>query len=224
MDQDRRDAAAWAKEWQIKRKNRRILYVLAGILAVAVIGCLISFITIKLERSTFSSVEEMRAALQGRYEAGRGYEDLIIDGDDITLTYFSFSHYDREYAETYGYDYFGDDSVYDDRVVKWDYRRGVIRTGWMGDIVVDKNGNLRRDNSYYDTFYKTDKPRPEPIDPSTLTNPDGAEDAEITPEEEQAVEEREESIESDEEALEGAEDAGDAVEDTEENDETDVQA
>ena len=60
MDQDRRDAAAWAKEWQIKRKNRAILYVLASILAVAMIGWLISFIVIHSERSTYGSVEEIR--------------------------------------------------------------------------------------------------------------------------------------------------------------------
>ena len=60
MDQDRRDAAAWAKEWQIKRKNRRLLYVLAGILAIALIGYLISFLVVHTERSTYGSEEDMR--------------------------------------------------------------------------------------------------------------------------------------------------------------------
>ena len=48
----------------------------------------------------------------------------------------------------------------------------------MGDIIVDKNGNIRRGDRYYSTFYKTDKPRPEKIDPSTLSNPEGNNDAE----------------------------------------------
>ena len=113
MDQDRRDAAAWAKEWQIKQKNRRLLFVLVGILAAALIIWVISFITIHAERSTFGSVEEMRLAMQGRYAIERDYEDIIIDGDEITLTYMSLSHYDRDYAEKYGYDYYGDDSVYE---------------------------------------------------------------------------------------------------------------
>ena len=229
MDQDRRDAAAWAKEWQIKKKNRRLVFVIAGLIAVAAIGYLISYIAIRAERTTFGSVEEMRAAMQGRYVIESDYEDIIIDGDDITLTYMSFSHYDRDYAERYGYDYFGDDSVYDDRVKEWDYRHGVIKTSWMGDLIVDKYGNIRRGDSYYYTFYKTDKPRPEPIDPATLSNPEGDEGAEISPEEEEAVEEREDSLEADENAAEGAEEAAedaseDAVDETEETDETDMQA
>ena len=109
-----------------------------------------------------------------------------------------------ELAEKYGYDYSGDDSVYDDHIVEWDYRNGVIKTQWMGDIIVDKNGNIRRGDRYYSTFYKTDEPRPEPIDPSTLSNPEGDEDADISTEEEEAFEEREESLESTEDAAEDA--------------------
>ena len=220
MNQDRRDAAAWAKEWQIKRRNRAILYVLAGILAVALIGYLISFVVIHSQRTTFGSAEEMRAACQGRYEEAHYYEDIIIEGDYVTLTYLEQSHYDRDYAERYGYNFDYGDSVYDDRAIEWDYRHGVIRTEWMGDLIVDKNGNLRRGDRYYGTFYKTDRPRPEPIDPSTLTNPEGSINADLTPEEEQAIEERDEDLEADAEALEGAEDAVD----TEDTDETDVQA
>lgn len=217
ITQDRRDAAAWAKEWQIKRKNRAIIYVIAGILGIALIGYLISFLVIHSQRTTYKSVEEMRAANQGRFVENDYYEDVIIDGDDITLTYLERSHYDRDYAERYGYEYDYGDSVYDDRVVEWDYRHGVIRTEWMGDYIVDKNGNIRRGRSYYGTFYKTDKPRPEKIDPSTLKNTEGEEGMELTPEEEQVIEEREEELEADEEALEGAEGA-------EEADETDVQS
>ena len=171
MDQDRRDAAAWAKEWQIKQKNRRLLMVLGGIAII------------HIERTTFGSVEEMRAAMQGRYAIERDYEDIYIDGDTITLTYLSYSHYDRRYAEEYGYNYDEEDSVYEDDVAEWDYRHGVIKTRWMGDIIVDKNGNIRRGDYSYSTFYRTDKPRPEPIDPSTLENKES--DAEETPDPEE---------------------------------------
>lgn len=205
MDQDRRDAAAWAKEWYIKQKNRRLLLALAFLLLLAAIGYMIHFTIVHVERTTFGSVEDMRKAMQGRYAIERDYEDIVIDGDEIVLTYLSFSHYDREYAERYGYDFSGDDSVYEDHIVEWDYRNGVIRTGWMGDMIVDKNGNIRRGDDYYGTFYKTNKPRPEPIDPSTLKNPEGDINADISTEEEELLEEREESIESTEDA---AEDAG----------------
>ena len=204
MNQDRRDAAAWAKEWQIRQKNRRLLMALGFLLLLAVIGYMIHFTIVHVERTTFKSVEDMRKAMQGRYAIERDYEDIIIEGDEITLTYMSFSHYDREFAEKYGYDYSGEDSVYDDHIEEWDYRNGVIRTQWMGDIIVDKNGNIRRDDRYYSTFYKTDKPRPEPIDPSTLSTPEGDINADISAEDEQLFEEREEIIESTEDAAEEA--------------------
>ena len=204
MNQDRRDAAAWAKEWQIRQKNRRLLMALGFLLLLAVIGYMIHFTIVHVERTTFKSVEDMRKAMQGRYAIERDYEDIIIEGDEITLTYLSFSHYDREFAEKYGYDYSGEDSVYDDHIEEWDYRNGVIRTQWMGDIIVDKNGNIRRGDRYYSTFYKTDKPRPEPIDPSTLSNPEGDINADISAEDEQLFEEREEIIESTEDAAEEA--------------------
>ena len=204
MDQDRRDAAAWAKEWQIRQKNRRLLMALGFLLLLAVIGYMIHFTIVHVERTTFKSVEDMRKAMQGRYAIERDYEDIIIEGDEITLTYLSFSHYDREFAEKYGYDYSGEDSVYDDHIEEWDYRNGVIRTQWMGDIIVDKNGNIRRGDSSYSTFYKTDKPRPEPIDPSTLTTPEGNIDEDISFEEEEAFEQRLESLESMEAAAEEA--------------------
>ena len=204
MDQDRRDAAAWAKEWQIRQKNRRLLMALGFIALLALIGYMIYFTIVHVERTTFKSVEDMRKAMQGRYAIERDYEDIIIEGDEITLTYMSFSHYDREFAEKYGYDYSGEDSVYDDHIEEWDYRNGVIRTQWMGDIIVDKNGNIRRGDRYYSTFFKTDKPRPEPIDPSTLSTPEGDINADISAEDEQLFEEREEIIESTEDAAEDA--------------------
>ncbi|MBQ6150061.1 MAG: hypothetical protein IJJ03_00080 [Mogibacterium sp.] len=204
MDQDRRDAAAWAKEWQIRQKNRRLLMALGFIALLALIGYMIYFTIVHVERTTFKSVEDMRKAMQGRYAIERDYEDIIIEGDEITLTYMSFSHYDREFAEKYGYDYSGEDSVYDDHIEEWDYRNGVIRTQWMGDIIVDKNGNIRRGDRYYSTFFRTDKPRPEPIDPSTLSTPEGDINADISVEDEQLFEEREEIIESTEDAAEDA--------------------
>ncbi len=204
MDQDRRDAAAWAKEWQIRQKNRRLLLALGFLLLLVVIGYMIYFTIVHVERTTFKSAEDMRKAMQGRYAIERNYEDIIIEGDEITLTYLSFSHYDRQFAEKYGYDYSGEDSIYEDHIVEWDYRNGVIKTQWMDDIIVDKNGNIRRGSGYYSTFFKTDKPRPEPIDPSTLSTPECDINADISAEDEQVFEEREESIESTEDAAEDA--------------------
>ena len=120
----------------------------------------------------------MRAAIQGRF-ATDAYEDLVFEGDDVTLTYYNMSHYDRDYAERYGYDEY-DDSVYEDKVEEWDYRKGVIRFHWMSEIYVDKAGNLVY---YHQVFKKTDEPAPEPIDPSTLGNYHSEGEEEALPEE-----------------------------------------
>lgn len=204
MDKDRRDAAAWAKEWYIRKKNRRLLYALAAIVLVFVIWQAISFAVVHTQRTTFKSEEDMRKAMQGRYVIEYYYEDIVIEGDDITLTYLAFSHYDRDYAEQYGYEYDDEDSVYQDRVEEWDYRHGVIRTSWMGDIIVDKDGNIRRGDDFYNIFYKTDEPRPEPIDPATLGKPEDEEDEEAVLEVEAMIEARDESLESTDEAAKEA--------------------
>ena len=210
MDQNRRNAEAWAKEWYIRRKNQRLLMAVAFVVLIAAIAFLINFIIVHVERTTFKSEEEMRKAMQGRFAIERDYEDIVIDGDDIVLTYLAYSHYNRDYAERYGYNYDEQDSVYEDRVVKWDYRNGVIKTAWMGDIIVDKNGNIRRGDEYYFTFYKTDKPRPEPIDPATLKNVEGDVNADIPEEDEEAFEEIHEDLEALQDAAEDAEMTGES--------------
>ena len=218
MDQNRRDAMYWAQEWQFKQKRRKILIGVGAVVAVVVIGFLINYISILGSRKTFSSEEEMRAAMQGRFVYDM-YEDFYFEGDTVTKTYYSISHYDREFAEEYGYDEHGD-SVYEDTVVEWDYRRGVIKCKWMEDIIVNKDGTI---SYYHVNFTKTDEPAPEPIDPSTLSNydPEGAEDggtdgSEAVPGTEEGTdpltdetlpEEEKEALEAEQESLEETQDA-----------------
>jgi hypothetical protein len=164
MDKDRREAQLWAEEWNIKQKSRRRFAVIAVLLIIAAIGVGLHYVGIFVSRTTYASEAEMKAALQGRYETDYA-EDIVIDGDTVTLTYYNPSHYSLEYAEEYGYsDY--EDSIYEDTVVKWDYRIGEIKCNWMDSIKVDKNGNL----VYYDQVYKkTNDPKPVPLDPSELS-------------------------------------------------------
>ncbi len=164
MDQDRRDALHWAEEWKIKRRNRRILTAVLAVVIVAALGFVINYVSILGSRTIYSSEEEMKTALQGRFVTDYA-EDIIIDGDTITLTYYNQSHYDLEYAERYGYSDYGD-SVYEDQIIEWDYRRGQIKCRWMDTISIDKEGKL---HYYSQEFSKTDSPVPTPIDPSELS-------------------------------------------------------
>lgn len=207
IDPDRREAQYWAEEWKIRRKRNRIIGIVAAIAGVVLLGFIINYASIIGSRTIYSSEEEMKTALQGRFE-GEWYEDIYIEGDKVTLTYYEHSHYDREFAERYGYSE-SDDSVYEDVVEKWDYRRGVIKCRWMDEIKVDKQGRL----IYYSSHFTwTDKPAPEPIDPSTLSGyqGDGAEEAapEVPDlsEEEQAEQELQED--GRQETQDAAEDAG----------------
>ena len=220
-DQNRRDAMYWAEEWRIKQRKRKILIAIGAVVAVIALGFIINYISILGSRTVFSSEEEMKAYVQGRFAAER-YVEFDFDGDDVTLIYYNLSHYDLEYAERWGCDDYGD-SVYEDKVEKWDYRRGVIKCKWMDDIIVDKDGDL----VYYDQkFTKTDEPAPEPLAPEIIEkyrkhndedelNQDGEElldeNGELIPDDEQTEEEQsaaEEQQESLEETQDAAEDAG----------------
>ena len=93
MDQYRRDAAAWAKEWQIKRKNRMILYVLAGILAVALILAWVKIsATMREAQETFVKVNQVTEEIQGIFDGlkeagiddpGQAIKDLYDDTENI---------------------------------------------------------------------------------------------------------------------------------------------
>ena len=101
-DQNRREAQFWASEWRYKQKKKKIIIAVAAVVCLAVLAAVIHFVSIKATRTTYSSEEEMKAALQGRF---KGYysEDIFIDGDKIRIVYYEKSHYDIEYARKYGY-------------------------------------------------------------------------------------------------------------------------
>ncbi len=198
MDESRRHAEAWAQEWRLRKKNQKITTIVVGaVLLIAAIAA-VGYFSNRIGRSTYGSAEEMKAAVQGRYALESSYTDLVIEGDEVTLTYWSYSHYNRDYAERYGYDA-EEDSVSTDHIVKWDYKHGVLKTEWMDDLIIDKDGNIHRGK--YTILYKTDRPRPDPIDPATLKNPEGDPDA-IIPED--IADEYDERTDSIEEATEAA--------------------
>ena len=201
MDETRRHAEAWAAEWRLRKRNQKIVAIVVGALVLIAAIAAVGYFSNRIGRSTFSSEEEMKEAVQGRYALESSYMDLIIEGDEITLTYLAYSHYDRDYAERYGYDA-DKDSVQTDHVVKWDYKHGVLKTEWMDDLIIDKDGNIHRGK--YTVLYKTDRPRPEPIDPSTLEHPEGDPEYAIPDEMDEEVDERADEIEEATEAAAAA--------------------
>ena len=192
-EQDRRDAAAWATDWRVKKRNRRIILAVVAIAAITAFVFGVRFLTEYMTRTLYSSEQEMRAALQGRFESDYA-EDIEIIGDDIIVTYYERSHYDLEYAKKYGYSEYGD-SVYEDTVEEWDYRHGRIKCRWMSDMTIDRKGRIVQ---YGEVFTKTNAPRPTPIDPSLLDGNGGSSD--LSEEDQAAQDEHDESLEATEEA------------------------
>ena len=80
-DQNRRDAMYWAEEWRIKQRKRKILIAIGAVVAVIALGFIINYISILGSRTVFSSEEEMKAYVQGRFAAER-YVEFDFDGDD----------------------------------------------------------------------------------------------------------------------------------------------
>ena len=221
MDKDRRAAQQWAEEWKIKQKNRRILRTILIVLLIAAIGVGLHFVGVYIGRTTYASAEEMKTALQGRYETDYA-EDIVIEGDTVTLTYYNPSHYSLEYAEEYGYSEY-EDSVYEDTVIEWDYRSGEIKGSWMDTIKVNKDGSL---DYYGQKFNKTDAPKPTPLDPSELSLfrqgydsaqdeqnalEDGDTDAETAAEGEEAAAEEDPTMEASLESRQETQDAADSA-------------
>ena len=212
MDESRRHAEAWAQEWRLRKRNKTLITVIAVVVLLVAAISLMSYFSNRVGRMTFSSEEEMKAAVQGRYALDTSYTDLVIEGDKVTNTYWSYSHYNRDYAERYGYDA-EQDSVHTDYIVKWDYKHGVLKTEWMGDLIIDKDGNIHKGK--YTVLYKTDRPRPDPIDPATLSNPDGDPNAIIPEDMANEIDERNDSIEEANEAAAAVEAAKTEAVDTE---------
>ncbi len=198
MDESRRHAEAWAMEWKLRKRNQRIITIVVGALVLIAAIMTVDYFSTRIGRSTYSSAEEMKAAVQGRYALESAYMDLVIEGDEVTLTYWAYSHYDRDYAERYGYDV-DEDSVHTDHIVKFDYKHGVLKTEWMDDLIIDKDGNIHKGK--YTVLYKTTRPRPEPIDPSTLDHPEGDPEYALPDTIDDSVDERDDEIE---EAIEAA--------------------
>ena len=62
MDESRRHAQAWAEEWRLRKRNRRIVTIVVAVIAVIVVFGVIGYMSNYIPRMKFNSEEEMKAA------------------------------------------------------------------------------------------------------------------------------------------------------------------
>lgn len=154
MDQDRQDAQNWANEWSIRNKNKKTIIAIVAILIGVLIFIGLKYVSIMVSRTTYGDTTDMRESMQGRYVYDE-YQEIVIDGDTVYLTYYDVREYDPNSDDNQYNPFTGSylDSTYDDKVTKWDYKKGVIETSWLGDLIVDTDMNIIYNER---TFKKTD--------------------------------------------------------------------
>lgn len=137
----RREEARKAEAEQIKATRKRNIVIAICVAVGILFAWMIGRSMVLAERTTYSSADEMRKALQGifvEYSEIDGLADkyIVIEDDALTLTYI-FNYIE---ADNHSYDYI---------ISKWDYKNGVISTDGGRRYTVTKDGNLKEDSELY---------------------------------------------------------------------------
>lgn len=123
---------AIVKEKEVKKRNIKI--GISAVIAVLFIVFIINAAVIS-DRSTFSSADEMKSAMQGTYtyynDSGKAYKQIIISGDKVT----------------YKYNLRGNINEIESDIKEWNYRFGTFTT--FETLVVTNNGNIEDDGCIF---------------------------------------------------------------------------
>ena len=127
-----RRAQQEAKAKEKAKRSKDIKISVGFILGIIATSFIVYAVTIS-SRTTYSSEEEMKSALQGTYTfydaSGKASRQIVIEGDTATYIYL----------------YSSDESEIEIR--KWDYKQGVIHT--FEDLIVTNEGYLKHGNDIY---------------------------------------------------------------------------
>ena len=106
-----KESKYWQQEWKIEYKNRKLKIAVISAILLLLAAAAAYYISIRATRTTFSSKEEMRSYVQGKWTTEAYPEEYVFEGDNVTHTI-----YDTENPEN--------DHINEDVVVRWDYIRG----------------------------------------------------------------------------------------------------
>ncbi len=114
-------------------KQKKIKIAIGTVIAVIVAILMGNFIVMS-GRTTYSSAEEMKEALQGTYtyysDNGKASRQIVISGDKAI---YKWSH---------------DENDMETDIKDWNYKRGTIHT--FEDIIVTNEGDLKNDGDIYE--------------------------------------------------------------------------
>lgn len=113
-------------------KQRKVKIAIGTVIGI-IIAIIMGNAIVMSGRTTYSSVAEMKEALQGTYtyynDNGKASRQMVISGDKVT---YKWSH--------------GSDMENDIR--EWNYKKGIIHT--FEDIIVTNEGDLKSDGDIYE--------------------------------------------------------------------------
>lgn len=126
------------KEARKRKANRKkgIIVVVAAIVGFLLIQYMAHAITLS-KRTTYSSEEEMRTALQGTYTYYYTYGNNRTPGKSITIN-----------GDTATYSWPSLDETMEIEIREWNYKEGTIRT--FEELVITSEGNLKDGEDVYE--------------------------------------------------------------------------
>lgn len=126
------------KEARKRKANRKkgIIVVVAAIVGFLLIQYMAHAITLS-KRTTYSSEEEMRTALQGTYTYYYTYGNNRTPGKSITIN-----------GDTATYSWLSLDETMESEIREWNYKEGTIRT--FEELVITSEGNLKDGEDVYE--------------------------------------------------------------------------
>lgn len=136
MCKEEKRIAEQEEKQQQKKARKKNIGIIMGIISVIVVIILVSYATMMSKRQTYSSVEEMREAMQGNWSYKSEFNDdimwqLQIEGDKCKQVF-------RSTEDTY------------ERNITWNPSEGTFKTGYTTYIVKSGGQTITENNYSYD--------------------------------------------------------------------------
>lgn len=135
---DRLERARKEEVAKNKAAKGKTIKLAVGIIAVLVVALFVGHAVLMSSRTTYSSEEEMRSALQGSYyhydTVGNPNIQIVISGNEATYKWVGEGTSDDIHSD-----------------IEWNYKNGKIHT--FEDLIVTKDGDLKRKNMTFEKGY-----------------------------------------------------------------------
>lgn len=133
-EEDRQEKAKQEAKEKEKAARCRNIKIGIGVIVGIILAILIGHAAVMSGRTTYSSEDEMKSALQGTYTyynaSGKASRQIVIDGDTATYKWSFSGSSDMEMS-----------------ITKWNYKNGKIHT--FEDLIITSQGYLKDGSDIY---------------------------------------------------------------------------